>query len=577
MIVACNVVLHVSRRGCNFLLRMIRFSYEILLRPITVAATGQLAPNHQKLLSEFPSDVRSAVNHTSLDTKCKIYAVCPNPRCHHLHEAVSIEGSPIPEYPARCKACASRKRTSELLYRRNIAGRTVPLPIKPYVHHDFQDWMGGLLSKPGNERMMDRAWDKSFEPSDQSTPVTSIFEAKILRSFYGPGGKSRFGDCGDDGNYVFSLGVDFFNPFGNKQAGKKRSIGIITLMCLNLPPHLRYRPENIFLAGIIPGPSEPRWHLLNCYLEPLVDDLLILWEPGVWFTRTALYPNGRLVVCAIILVVCDCPAARKVAGFASYTHNYFCHVCYCTRKEHGYSNTNYYKWKRRAHTDVRAEAEQWKSDLDNAVNDPGAPPTDPKASAHGIRWSSLLRLPYFDIVRFVVVDGMHNLFLGIIKDHFRQILGLDHAGQLVRDEETRGRAVDGPRPSVVDIQWSGASYPMLSEKVQKDVRYLRRYLQEPLNEALEDPIEGPKVLKKFESKLLDALKAVCIDLGIDAQPFADQRSKKVTKHAYATALLAWVSLIKSCTMHSAADITFSVVPRSKARSRRYAHQSLVLS
>src|SRR5687768_15963683 len=33
----------------------------------------------------------------------------------------------------------------------------------------------------------------------------------------------------------------------------------------------------------------------------------------------------------------------------------------------------------------------------------------------GVRWSELLRLPYFDPVRFIVIDPMHCLFLGIAK------------------------------------------------------------------------------------------------------------------------------------------------------------------
>ncbi|PKC16578.1 hypothetical protein RhiirA5_281903 [Rhizophagus irregularis] len=28
-----------------------------------------------------------------------------------------------------------------------------------------------------------------------------------------------------------------------------------------------------------------------------------------------------------------------------------------------------------------------------------------------VRWSELLRLPYFNLIRFLVVDLMHNLFL----------------------------------------------------------------------------------------------------------------------------------------------------------------------
>ena len=179
------------------------------------------------------------------------------------------------------------------------------------------------------------------------------------------------------------------------------------------------------------------------------------------------------------------------------------------------------------------------NDQKKNTTEPKVKPTDPKASAHGIRWSALMRLPYFDIVRFVVIDGMHNLFLGLIKDHFRQILGLDHAGLIVREEESRGRASAVPKETVLDISWPGTSYLMLPEKVQTDVRYLRKLLQGPLNEALTDPEERLQVLERVQAKLKDALKSVCDDLEIDASLFTP--GSTITKKAYATALLAWVS------------------------------------
>src|SRR5947207_11224044 len=37
------------------------------------------------------------------------------------------------------------------------------------------------------------------------------------------------------------------------------------------------------------------------------------------------------------------------------------------------------------------------------------------AKQTGVRWSELLRLPYFDPIRFLTVDPMHCLFLGIAK------------------------------------------------------------------------------------------------------------------------------------------------------------------
>ena len=63
--------------------------------------------------------------------------------------------------------------------------------------------------------------------------------------------------------------MDFFNPLGNKQAGKKKSVGMISLVCLNLPIELRYLPENMFLLGVIPGPKEPPLACCNHYLTPV--------------------------------------------------------------------------------------------------------------------------------------------------------------------------------------------------------------------------------------------------------------------------------------------------------------------
>lgn len=36
-------------------------------------------------------------------------------------------------------------------------------------------------------------------------------------------------------------------------------------------------------------------------------------------------------------------------------------------------------------------------------------------SSFGVRYSSLLSLPYFDPIRFIVIDIMHNMFLGTVK------------------------------------------------------------------------------------------------------------------------------------------------------------------
>jgi hypothetical protein len=46
------------------------------------------------------------------------------------------------------------------------------------------------------------------------------------------------------------------------------------MACLNLPPSIRYKPENMYLAGIVPGPEEPKLEMLNHYQDPLITNML---------------------------------------------------------------------------------------------------------------------------------------------------------------------------------------------------------------------------------------------------------------------------------------------------------------
>ena len=76
--------------------------------------------------------------------------------------------------------------------------------------------------------------------------------------------------------------------------------------------------------------------------SPAVDELVQLYTTGVFLSRTAARTAGRLVRVAVVPLVCDLPALRKVAGFASHSSNHFCSFCYLkksainqTRERHG--------------------------------------------------------------------------------------------------------------------------------------------------------------------------------------------------------------------------------------------------
>ena len=69
-------------------------------------------------------------------------------------------------------------------------------------------------------------------------------------------------------NLAVMLNCDWFQPFKHTQY----SIGVMYLVILNLPRLLHFKPENIVIVGIIPGPKEPDLNI-NSYLKPLVKEL----------------------------------------------------------------------------------------------------------------------------------------------------------------------------------------------------------------------------------------------------------------------------------------------------------------
>ena len=64
--------------------------------------------------------------------------------------------------------------------------------------------------------------------------------------------------------FGFMINLDWFQPL-------KHSIGTTYMTVMNLPRSARYKPENVIVVGILPGPSEPSD--INSFLDTLVDEL----------------------------------------------------------------------------------------------------------------------------------------------------------------------------------------------------------------------------------------------------------------------------------------------------------------
>lgn len=157
----------------------------------------------------------------------------------------------------------------------------------------------------------------------------------------------------------------------------------------------------------MPGPSEPK--RISPFLNPLVDELLQLWE-GVHVSTS----NTFTLRAALLCFISDIPATRKVCGFPGFRARLGCSKCLKQFPCDGFGERTDYSGYEQS-TWVLQTKEQHLLSLQEVCK--ATTPTEQRAMQrmHGVSWSELCRLPYFDIVRCHLIDPMHNLYLGTAK------------------------------------------------------------------------------------------------------------------------------------------------------------------
>ena len=200
--------------------------------------------------------------------------------------------------------------------------------------------------------------------------------------------------------------------------------------------------------GVIPGPHEPKGNI-NSYLKPLVKELKELWTGVVMPTASG---TQVLVRAALMCVSCDTPASRKVSGFVG--HNAFRACSRCLKpfptesfgQKADFTGTDRSTWAKRfisshrvqalAHKEANTKSQQKQIERE-----------------HGCRYSVLLELPYFDVIRFSVIDPMHNLLLGTAK-HFLSVwtsLGILDKSHYLSIQEKVDRFVTPPEIGLAEF------------------------------------------------------------------------------------------------------------------------------
>jgi hypothetical protein len=532
----CHILCSIGRRPSNFIMACLQ-----MIVGLSFCHSGKLEINDKLVLDQIPDNIRLAAKKFKLEGKITIYAICP--KCNKTYPPQYRLGSSTATYKSICngRTASDRDECGATLTKPKVCsdGSILGVPIKTFAYHSLADYIACLLSRCDLELAAEKAMDDIVDASTgtpKSSPANmkNIFDGAFIREFKGPDGQTLFAHRRGETRLLFSLFVDFFNVNTVLSHGATTSNGIIAMACLNLTFEQRYLPENLYIAGIIPGPKEPTLMELNHFLKPLIDELADFWEPGFMFSRTALHSN-QVVRCALACVICDLPAARKVGAFAGVVANHFCTVCSCNGKlSLGRIDTDHDEWQPRNPADLRQEAEKWR---DGTLQDQHTVFQD-----NGLRYSVLWRLAYWDPSRQLVVDPMHCLFENLAHHHFRDYLALT----VPASKESKAQpAFSYPfTPYKSDSQWRSGTIAEARVGSLTLTQHTKAILKDLTSSAFPDVDKLSESLRKHSWA---SLHEVCTELGVTVRAKSQRRRGKPQKDDLAWSLALHVSSMLSST------------------------------
>jgi hypothetical protein len=266
-----------------------------------------------------PRDLRTLYQLFDLDPQVTTYACCPIPSCSAVYPPNPGVVPNSLAYPLRCTQRKFGTTCKEPLTDgfQDINGFSVPKPIKPFQYHHFHDHVAAMLARPGVEEAIETHMQNGSLADD-------IMSSPNLCGFPDHTGQPFVRAVGTELRLVWALSADWYNPHLNKAAGKTVSTGVIAMVCLSLPPDLRNLEENVYLAGLIPGPKEPSVDATNHFVTPLINDLVVSYERGVHYSRTHRYPTGRISRSTVVPVIAVTMASKKVTGNCGHGSKFFC-------------------------------------------------------------------------------------------------------------------------------------------------------------------------------------------------------------------------------------------------------------
>lgn len=297
----------ISRNALDHLVQYLKYLFSSLgpYMPFAIA----------NIIACFPTSIYTLRKLFSLhQDKFKKFTVCS--ACHSIYEfenCFSTSPSGV-QTPRLCSFIAfpnhpyqsRRKHCGHALVKEVVlnSGAKLLYPIKVYCFKSIKESISSVLSRKEMLELCEQ-WRSRQVPSGY---LADVYDGRVWNEFIEYQGKPflRLPH-----NLGLMLNCDWFQPYDCTEY----SVGVIYLVILNLPRTERFKPENVILVGIIPGPDEPPLHI-NSYLQPIISDLIDLWNDGISLT---VGDTQKTIHAALLCVACDLPAARKVEPFLSFS------------------------------------------------------------------------------------------------------------------------------------------------------------------------------------------------------------------------------------------------------------------
>ena len=289
-----------SDNAVDILLSFLKSFFEVL---------GSIVPMVTGIALLVPKSLHLLRNNLGLNKDKFIkFVVCPKCEnlydfndCYELRFGKNIsKRCTFVEFPHHQQSFRRTKCNETLLREEQLKGGETRLyPFRVYCYNSIISTLEQFLKRPTFMAKLE-SWRQRNVPHGM---LADVFDGGIWKEWQYVDGKPFLAA---PHNYAFMTNVDWFQPFKHSVY----SVGAIYMVLMNLPRSERFKPENVFLVGIIPGPKEPKGNI-NTY-QPLVAELNKLWTGA----KVKVGTQDVLIRCALLCVGCDIPATRKVCGFS---------------------------------------------------------------------------------------------------------------------------------------------------------------------------------------------------------------------------------------------------------------------